>query len=54
MWQRIMWPASVRISGGGTSSQMAPTLRGQRVAKGQPYGMLVTLGIVPSRMIRFW
>ena len=38
MWQRIRWPASTSTSGGSSSSQIAPSLRGQRVWKTQPRG----------------
>ncbi len=48
MWQRMRWPAGVRCSGGGVVSQIAPILRGQRVAKGQPCGRSVALGSTPS------
>ena len=38
MWQRIWWPGSTSTSGGSVSSQIAPSLRGQRVWKTQPDG----------------
>src|SRR5215472_7051180 len=53
IWQAMRWPLAVCHSGGGVLSQIGPTLRGQRVAKGQPGGTLRTLGTLPSRMIRF-
>src|SRR5215472_7479587 len=39
IWQAMRWPVEVRRSGGGVVSQISPTLRGQRVAKGQPAGI---------------
>src|SRR5256885_149294 len=52
MWQRIPWPVSASASGGSVVSQIAPSLRGQRVWKGQPLGGLAALGISPSRRMR--
>ena len=52
MWQRIRWPASTSTSGGSVVSQIAPSLRGQRVWKTQPVGGFAALGISPSSLIR--
>ena len=52
MWQRIRWPSSTSTSGGSVSSQIAPSLRGQRVWKTQPDGGAAALGMSPSSLIR--
>src|SRR5713226_10655471 len=53
MWQAMEWPSLACRRGGGSLSQTAPSLRGQRPAKRQPLGRSTGLGASPSRRIRF-
>ena len=52
MWQRMRWPSSASSSGGSVVSQIAPSLRGQRVWNTHPEGGSAALGISPSSLIR--
>ena len=52
MWQRIRCPPPASAYGGSCSSQIAPSLRGQRVLNTQPEGGFAALGNSPSRRMR--
>ena len=51
MWQWMRWPGAVSRAGGSSTSQIAPTLRGQRVWKRQPGPGSTGLGTGPSSRI---
>ena len=52
MWQLISRPPPTSASGGSTSSQIAPSLRGQRVWKTQPEGGFAADGMSPESLMR--
>jgi hypothetical protein len=52
MWQAISCVSDMRRIGGGSTSQIGPTLRWQRVAKRQPAGTSTGLGVSPFSLMR--